>query len=490
MHMKKEQNLNERVNYQVIVLAAGQGKRMRSALPKVLHPVAGEALLTHSLRAIDQAQPQTAVALVLGVGRDQVMQTIHQAPASKRLQTTLEITEVEQAQPLGTGDAVRSAMDSPWGKAALKKGSPLLVLPGDTPLIRPEMISHMGAPLPEGTVIRLLTCHLEDPTGYGRVIQTSQGGVKIVEEKDTSEKEREVQEVAVSTYLFEPNFLNDALGKLSRNNAQGEFYLTDLVEMAGEAGKKVEILRWKNSEDLLGVNNRWELSQVGKILNQRLLKAWAIEGVHFVDPDSTWVEASVFLGEDVKVDPGVIIQGDTQIGSASMIGSNCSLKNVKIGKNVTLKPGCVLEDSVVHESATLGPYAHLRPGSEVGVSAKIGNFVELKKSKIGAHTSVAHLSYLGDAEVGERVNIGCGFVTCNYDGQVKDGKRKHTTVIEDEVFVGSDCQTVAPVRLKKGSYIASGSTITQDVEEGALAIARSRQVNKPGYAKRLVASKK
>ena len=304
--------------------------------------------------------------------------------------------------------------------------------------------------------------------------------LRIVEEKDASLREKEIQEVAVSIYTFQSAFLKYGLTKLSNKNAQGEYYLTDLISQAARAKKKVDVLGWNTPEDLRGVNDPWELAQASRILNERCLRDWALKGVKFTHPWTTWIDVSVELEEDVVICPGAILTGTTRIARGAQIGPRCVLKNVTVGKDAHLKTGTVAEDSTIGESANVGPYAHLRPGTVVGARAKIGNFVEIKKSKIGERTSIAHLSYVGDAEVGKDVNIGCGFVTCNFDGRVIEGERKHRTVIEDGVFLGSDCQAVAPVRIGRGAFVASGSTITEDVEADALAIARARQVNKTG----------
>jgi len=378
-------------------------------------------------------------------------------------------------------------MDSPWGDEQVKAKAPVLVLPGDLPLIPSQLVQQMTLPLGRAQAMRLLTCRLTDPTGYGRIVRRGKTGpvLRIVEEKDANLREKAIQEVGASIYLFQAAFLKYALGKLSNKNAQGEYYLTDLVAQASRASKQVDVLAWPDEEDLRGVNDPWELALAGRILNQELIRSWAMRGVKFMDPWSTWIDVGVAFEEEVVVHPGAILRGKTRVGKGATIGPRVVLENMVIGPKANIKTGTVGESSQVDEGAQIGPYAHLRPESQVGKDAKIGNFVELKKTRIGEHTSVAHLSYLGDAEVGKNVNIGCGFVTCNFDGRVISGERKHRTVIEDDVFLGSDCQTVAPVRVGKGAYVASGSTITEDVESEALAIARSRQVNKPGYARKL-----
>ncbi len=485
--MSKTQRFVNESSAGIIILAAGQGKRMKSSLPKVLHSISGQPLLFHILERVREAAPKSSVAVVVGHGREQVEAAVRSEAAFAEM----DISFVHQREQKGTGDAARSAMDSPWGEKILAKKAAVLVLPGDLPLLPRALVEQMLAPLGKSEALRLLTCELPDPTGYGRVVRRGKGGpvLKIVEEKDASIKEKAIREVAASIYSFQSAFLKTGLGRLSNKNAQGEFYLTDLISQASSkssgAKKKIDVLQWAQPEDLRGVNDLWELAQAERILNERCVKNWAKQGVRFIDPWSTRLDVQVELSEGVVVYPGAVLSGKTQIGRDTKIGPQAVLKNAVVGEGCNIKTGSVVEDSVIEDRVNLGPYAHLRPESRVRSDAKIGNFVELKKATIGKNTSVAHLSYLGDAEVGRNVNIGCGFVTCNFDGRVIDGSRKHRTIIEDEVFMGSDCQAIAPVRIGKGSYIASGSTIYEDVEAGALAIARSRQVTKSGYAAKL-----
>jgi bifunctional UDP-N-acetylglucosamine pyrophosphorylase/glucosamine-1-phosphate N-acetyltransferase len=378
-------------------------------------------------------------------------------------------------------------MDSEWGRALTAAQAPILILPGDTPLLSASLMTAMLEPMSRSAALRLLVTEIPDPTGYGRVVRRGKSGpvLRIVEERDSSAREKAIREVAMSIYLFQSAFLSSTLAKLSNKNAQGEFYLTDLVATAARARKRIEVLKWAEPADLQGINDPYELAVAGRALNGRILKEHARKGVKILDLDSVWIDAQVSLAEGVTIHPGAILSGATTVESGATIGPRVVLKNVKVGARANIKTGTVAEDSVIGPDAQVGPYAHFRPESQVGQGAKIGNFVELKKTRIGDHTNVAHLSYLGDAEVGSRVNIGCGFVTCNFDGRVIEGQRKHRTTIEDDVFLGSDCQAVAPVRIGRGAYIASGSTITEDVPAEALAIARSRQVNKPGYARKL-----
>ena len=471
----------------ILVLAAVMGKRMRSPIPKVLHEIGGKPLLFHVLNQIRGLElPHLKVGVVVGNGREKVESYIK----NEKLLQGLDIEFIVQPEQLGTGHAARCAMDSSWGEKLSTAHSSVLILPGDQPLIPRELIHQMLLPLSKTEAARLLTCDRPNPTGYGRVVRRGAGGpvIRIVEEKDANAKQKTISEVGTSIYLFRGDFLKAGLKRLSNQNAQKEYYLTDLIESATRARKRVGVTQWKDSEDLMGINDPWELAQAARILNERSIRKWALQGVRFLDPMNTYVEPSVQLSSGVVVHPGTHLRGTTEIGSDTVIEPHVVLKNVQVGSSVHLQTGTVAEDSQIGDHAKVGPYAHLRPGSSVGPSSKIGNFVELKKTVIGAHTSVAHLSYLGDAEVGKKVNIGCGFITCNFDGRVIDGQRKHKTVIEDEVFMGSDCQTIAPVTIGKGAYVASGSTITENVEPGSFSIARSRQVNKPGYARRFKVS--
>ncbi len=467
----------------IILLAAGHGKRMRSSLPKVLHEVGGRPLLFHVLERIQAVAPTAPIAIVLG----HQSQKVEAAIRNSNLFSDLKITYIQQPEQRGTGHAAKCVMESSWGKDRLSARQPVLVLPGDQPLLNDELVSQILEPLSRTSALRLLTCELPDPSGYGRVVRRGKKGpvLRIVEERDANLREKAICEVAASIYFFQSSFLSVGLQRLSNKNSQGEYYLTDLIGQAVRAKKPIEVLVWKNHDHLRGVNDSWELAQAQRLLNEQTVKKWAQKGVKFLDPWSTWIDVSVEIGEEVVISQNVVLSGKTEIGRGVKLGPHVVLKNMQVGEGSEVKAGTVAENSTIGSHALVGPYAHLRPDSSVGEGCKIGNFVELKKTHIGDHTSVAHLSYLGDAEVGSHVNIGCGFVTCNYDGRVIEGERKHRTIIEDGVFLGSDCQTVAPVKIGKGAYVASGSTITEDVEADSLAVARARQVNKPGYARKL-----
>ena len=456
---------------------------MQSPLPKVLNEIGGKPIIYHILNQVMAVLPQANIAVVVGHGRDKVEAYVRQEERFR----DLAIEFVHQPQQLGTGHAVQCAMESSWGLELLKVTAAVMVLPGDFPLLSSQMIEELLTPLRRGEAIRLLTCELSEPTGYGRIIRRGKAGavLRVVEEKDASPKEKEIREVATSIYLFSSSFLKDGLRKISNRNAQGEYYLTDLVALASKRGGKIDVLKWAGSADLRGVNDPWELAQANEILNERTIRSWALRGVRFLDTHSVHIDITVELSQGVVVHPGAILSGSTRVEEGCVIGAHVVLRDVQVGKNSHIQVGTVASRSRIGADAQVGPYAHLRPESEVGAHVKIGNFVELKKTKIGAGSNVAHLSYLGDAEVGQGVNIGCGFITCNFDGRVIEGQRKHRTVIEDGVFMGSDCQTVAPVTVGRGAFVASGSTITENVPADALAISRSRQVNKLGYARKL-----
>jgi bifunctional UDP-N-acetylglucosamine pyrophosphorylase/glucosamine-1-phosphate N-acetyltransferase len=465
----------------IVILAAGLGKRMYSSLPKVLVPVCGRPMLFNSLDRISEVAPGSRVAIVVGHQKELVIEKVN----SQKF--PLSIVFIEQNEQKGTGHAVKCAMENAWGKDTVSRKENILVLPGDLPLMTNELLKEMIEPLKRGSGMKLLTAVLTDPFGYGRIVRKGKKGsvLRITEEKDANAREKLILEVGLSIYTFNSQFLLNGVMGLKNNNAQKEYYLTDLIALAVAKKRAIETLIWENPEDVRGVNNPYELAIAAGILNAREVKKHALRGVRFLCLATPRIEPGVQIAQDVTIYPGVILEGKTKIESGSIIGPNVILKNMIVGADCEIKTGTVAEDSVVGAHVKLGPYAHLRPESVVKDGAKIGNFVELKKATIGEKSAISHLSYVGDAEVGARVNIGCGFVTCNYDGRVIEGSRKHKTIIEDDVFVGSDCQAVAPVTFRKGSFIASGSTITDEVPEEALAIARSRQVTKPGYAKKL-----
>jgi len=452
--------------FTAIVLAAGLGKRMRSARPKVLHPVCGIPLAAWPIRAARDAGATDVVA-VTGHARTDV-----EAAFTARFGDGVRFAH--QPEQRGTGHAVACAMD-----VLPDATGTVVVLYGDCPLIPGAAIARLvgargSAPL------SLLVGTLDDPAGYGRILRDPETGAVqgIREDRDCAADERAIREVNPGLYAVDAGFLRDALANLSTDNAQGELYLTDVVAMAAARGGAVGV-PW-TMDDLRGVNDRWELARAEAALRDRLLAAHARAGVTVRDPGSTFVEADVTLAPDVALEPGVVLRGTTAVGAGARIDVGCVLENVAVAEGAWLKPYTVASESRVGPAAQTGPFAHLRPATELGPDTRVGNFVETKKTRMGAGSKANHLAYLGDGVLGEGVNVGAGTIFCNYDGV-----RKHTTVLEDGAFIGSDSQIVAPVTVGRNAYVATGTTVTRDVPEDALAIGRTRQDNKAGYAARL-----
>ncbi len=434
---------------------------MHSSLPKVLHPVLFRPMLHPVLDLARSLSPQS-VTVVVGHGEDQVRQA---CSAYNDVQFAV------QKEQNGTGHAVLQT-------AALleKKGGRVLVLCGDVVLLRPSSVEALLRAEGEAAV---LTAEVTVPKGYGRILRDTTGAVcGIREEADCSPGEREICEVNTGVYVFRSELLWPALHRLGKGNAQGEQYLTDVVESLVQQGKKVNSVCLEDSEEMTGINDRVALARVEAVLRRRVNEAWMLSGVTLQDPDSIWIDALCEIEPDVLIERGCLLI-DSVVGGGSVIEAGCRVVGCELAAGVHVKQGSYLERSQVGPGSTVGPYAHLRPDTVLGPKVKIGNFVEVKASQLGEGSKASHLSYIGDAEIGAEVNLGCGLITCNYDG-----KKKHKTIIEDRVFVGSDTQLVAPVRLGAGCYIASGSTITQDVPADALAITRGKQTNKPGFAKK------
>ncbi|GAB4369205.1 MAG: bifunctional UDP-N-acetylglucosamine diphosphorylase/glucosamine-1-phosphate N-acetyltransferase GlmU [Deltaproteobacteria bacterium] len=439
-----------------VVLAAGKGKRMRSALPKVAHPVGGRPMLWHVLRAARSAGIREIV-VVLGHGREALRETVDAFGAK---------TAIQEAQR-GTGDAARV------GLAEVSKGArEVAVLCGDAPLLRPATLrSLLSARRRRKAAASVLTGILDDPAGYGRVLRAPDGTVsRIVEEKDGGPAIRKIREVNSGAYAFDRDFLARALPRLSDVNIQREYYLTDLVVQALQEGKKVVPVPARDPDEVRGINSRRELAEVGEILRRRKIEALLAAGVTIPAPDRVHVDPEVSVGADSVIEPGAVLLGATRIGRGVRIRTGCVVQDCRVDDGAQLKPYCVITASRIRKGAILGPFAHLRPEADIGVGAKIGNFVEVKKSRIGTGSKANHLAYIGDATVGRKANIGAGTITCNYDGLAK-----HRTVIGDGVFVGSDTQFVAPVTIGKGALIGAGATITKDVPPFALALSRVEQ---------------
>ncbi|MCM3281074.1 MULTISPECIES: bifunctional UDP-N-acetylglucosamine diphosphorylase/glucosamine-1-phosphate N-acetyltransferase GlmU [unclassified Exiguobacterium] len=446
-----------------VILAAGKGTRMKSKLYKVLHPVLGKPMVEHVVDQLDQIGVSRQIVIV-GHGAEAVQDT---------LGTRVEYAV--QEEQLGTGHAVQMAE----AELAGKSGATLVVC-GDTPLLTAEtleaLLAHHEAQQAKVTV---LTAIADDATGYGRVVRGEDGNVtKVVEHKDASAAELAINEINTGTYVFDNELLFDALKQVGNNNAQGEYYLPDVISIAKEAGEVVAAHTAPTFDETIGVNDRVALSQAEAIMRKRTNERLMREGVTFMDPASTYISPDVVIGSDTVIYPGTVILGKTTIGSECVIGPNSDIRNSVIEDHAVVRQS-VVTDSRIGEAAQVGPFAHLRQQAVLGANTRVGNFVEIKKSTFGDGAKASHLSYIGDASIGERVNLGCGSITVNYDG-----KNKFETVVEDDAFVGCNVNLIAPVKVGKGAIVAAGSTITSDVPEEALAIARERQTNKEGYTKR------
>ena len=451
---------------EVVILAAGLGTRMKSRTVKVLHRAAGRPLIDY---VVDLAWEMSDSPPVMVVGHQREAVQDH---VGKRARYAV------QEQQLGTGHAVRQAIEA-LGRDA--RGKKILILSGDVPLTRPETLQRLADEHQRsGNALTLLTMRLDDPGLYGRIVRGGDGAVtKIVEAKDATAEQRKIQEVNAGIYLFDGEDLSDNLRRLSTNNAQGEYYLTDLIGMLRENGKRVDAMIIDNPTEVLGVNSRAELATVEAEIQRRVIERLMRDGVTFRNPSTVVIDSTVAIGPDTVVYPFVTIEGTTRIGNGCVIEPGVHLQNVTVGNDVHLKSGTVAEEAIIEDEATIGPYAHLRPGTKLGRHVKVGNFVETKKAIFGEGAKASHLSYIGDAEVGADANIGAGTITCNYDGV-----NKHKTVLEEGVFIGSDTQLVAPVRIGRGAYVGAGSTITKDVPPDSLALSRVPQKTIEGWALR------
>lgn len=456
-------------DFVAVVLAAGQGTRMRSELPKVLHTVAGLPLYAHVVRAALQASVR-GVSLVVGHGRELV-----EKDAAARFSG--RVVFALQERQLGTGDAVRVGLSAVPDAAGW-----VVILCGDTPLVSEELVRALVQEAERATgPLVMLTSVVDDPTGYGRIIRDGAGRVIAVREhKDASDEERSIREVNPAIYAMRADFLRKALTRLSTNNAQGEYYLTDVVAMAAQEAE-VRTLAWPFAETM-GVNDRAQLAACETALRLRIAERLAKAGVTVRDPATCYIEATVEVEPDVVLEPNVHLRGNTRVERGAHIDTGSVLRDVHVKRGAYLKPYTIATESVIGENAQIGPFSHLRPESVLEADTHVGNFVETKKTRLGKGSKANHLAYLGDGEVGQGVNIGAGTIFCNYDGF-----RKHKTVLEDDVFIGSDSQLVAPIRVGKGAYVATGTTLTTNVPPEALAISRTRQVNKEGYATKLKA---
>lgn len=450
-------------NY-AIILAAGKGTRMKSDLPKVLHKVAGISMLEHVFRSVGAISPEKTVTVV--GHKAELVEEVLQG------QTDF----VTQAEQLGTGHAVRMAEPVLEGLSGQT-----LVIAGDTPLITGDSLKHLiDFHINHKNVATILTAEADDPFGYGRIVRNQHGEVlKIVEQKDASDFEQQIKEINTGTYIFDNERLFEALKEINTNNAQGEYYITDVISIFRENGEKVGAYVLRDFDESLGVNDRVALATAESIMRRRINQAHMVNGASFAHPEATYIDIDVEIGPEVQLEANVTLRGQTKIGAGSILTNGSYIVDAVIGQD-TVITNSMIEESTVADGVTIGPYAHIRPGSSLGKDAHVGNFVEVKGSSIGENTKAGHLTYIGNCQVGSNVNFGAGTITVNYDGQ-----HKFKTIIGDNVFVGSNSTIIAPVELGDNSLVGAGSTITKNVPADAIALGRGRQVNKEEYAKRL-----
>ncbi len=443
----------------IVILAAGQGTRMKSALPKVVHPIGARPLLGHvvvTAKALDAAK----IHVVYGHGGDQVRAAINDSA----------LHWVEQRQQLGTGHAVAQAIDH------IDDHAVVLILYGDVPLTTIETLQPLVASARSGE-LGLLTAILSDPHGYGRIVRNTNNHIeRIVEQKDASEAERAIREINSGMMALPARQLKKWLSQLSNDNAQGEYYLTDIIAMAGVDGVKVNGVIARDNDEILGVNDRVQLAYLERVYQKRCAERLMRQGVTISDPSRLEIRGEVATGQDVTLDIGVILEGSVKLGNRVTVGAHCVLKDVVIGDDVQILPMSHIDGATIHAGAIAGPFSRIRPGTVLAEAAHVGNFVEIKNSQIGTGSKINHLSYVGDTTMGCEVNIGAGTITCNYDGA-----NKHRTVIGDRVFVGSDTQLVAPVTVRDGATIGAGSTITKDAPAEELTLSRSKQLTISGW---------
>ncbi len=447
-----------------IILAAGKGMRMKSTIAKVLHPILGLPMIDYILQGLQHNEIDVKVSVV-GHGKDQVMAAIGQQ--------TEFVTQKEQ---LGTAHAVMETRDI----LNDKEGTTIIVC-GDTPLIKPGTIEKLFEfHETSNSKATILTSDMQNPFGYGRIVRDDNGEVaRIVEQKDANDTEKNITEINTGTYCFDNQALFTALENVTNDNAQGEYYLTDVIEILRRKSEKVSAFLCADAKETMGINDRVALAEAEKEMKRRVNETHLLNGVSIVDPDHTYIGPGVTIEQDVVILPGTVIQGQTHIETGSTIGPNSEIDDSTIGQYSVIRQS-VVKNSKIGNKVNIGPYAHIRPESIVNDDVKIGNFVEVKKSTIGNKSKVSHLSYIGDTEMGKDVNIGCGTITVNYDGV-----NKHKTIIEDHSFIGCNANLIAPVTIGKGSFVAAGSTVNRDVPQDALAIGRSKQLNKDGYATRM-----
>lgn len=449
-------------NY-AIILAAGKGTRMKSDLPKVLHQVAGISMLEHVKRAVDAMEPDQTVTIV--GHKAELVQAVLAGQSEFAL----------QSEQLGTGHAVMMAEPILAGLEGQT-----LVIAGDTPLITGESLKNLiHFHISHKNVATILTAHAEDPFGYGRIIRNADGEVlKIVEQKDATDFEQQVKEINTGTYLFDNKRLFEALKNTNTDNAQGEYYLTDVISIFRQAGEKVGAYLLRDFDESLGVNDRIALAKAEQVMRKRINQVHLLNGVSMTNPDATYIDIDVEIGAEAVIEANVVLKGQTKIGERTVVTNGSRVRDSKIAADVVISQSDI-EESTIESGVTVGPYAHIRPGSLLKQEVHIGNFVEVKGSTVGERTKAGHLTYLGNATIGADVNIGAGTITVNYDG-----KNKFQTTIEDRAFIGSNSTIIAPVTVGEAALLAAGSTITKDIPKDAIGVGRGRQENKEGYAKR------
>ncbi len=467
-----------REGFAIAIMAAGKGTRLNSKRPKVLHEIGGQALLLHVIAAAKQVVPPDQIFCIVG----------HEAERVKSAVAATGVQFVFQPEQKGTGHAIQM-LKADFALTGRPLPQNLLVLSGDVPLIRPETIESIcDVHLREHAAMTILTAVPPDPTGYGRVLRANESApevLAIVEQKSLKPDQRAAPEINSGIYAFRTAALFAELDSLSTDNAHGEFYLTDVAAKLVAAGERVVAVQSESVDEVLGANTIAEMMHLDQAMRAAAAKRLMAQGVTIFRPDTCVIDAAVTVGPDTVIEPFVQLLGTTRIGSECRIRSYSVLQNSTLGDAVLVRNGCIMDGAEIADGALIGPYAHLRPESHIGEGAHVGNFVETKKIKLGRGSKANHLNYLGDAIIGEGVNIGAGAITCNYDGV-----HKHLTTIADGVFVGSDSTLVAPVTLGEGAYIAAGSCITREVPAGTLALGRSRQVNKEGWATRKKAERK
>lgn len=444
----------------IVVLAAGKGTRMKSRLPKVLHPIAGRPMLQHVLDAARELDYRAPINTIIGHGAEQI----------EAAMTADDLRFILQSQQLGTGHAVQQAL--PYIDAA----DSVLILYGDVPLIKSDTLRKLADCVSERSM-GLLTLTMPDPTGYGRIVRDASGQVvAIVEQKDASSRELALTEVNTGIMAVKGEHLQRWLPRLSAENAQSEYYLTDIIAMAREDGISVETRQPGQGWEVLGINNRLQQAELERVYQQELARSFLEAGLSLTDPARFDCRGSLRFGDDVRIDINCVLEGEVLLGNKVVIGPNCYIKNARIGDDSVIKANSIIEDATIAAGCEVGPFARLRPGTELKDSAKVGNFVEVKKAVIGPGSKVNHLSYIGDAELGKAVNIGAGTITCNYDGV-----NKSKTEIGDEAFIGSNTALVAPVKVGRAATVGAGSTISSDVPDQQLAVGRARQRNIQGW---------